>query len=362
MTTSITPSVRVVDGPVLPWYRDLISCLQAVFATTLIHAGHEPLDVLGNHWEFLFQPGEVRSEEFYFPCRYAGDLGRSLAPHHPVSSRWERPAHEAEPFTEICAAVLADRPIIAAVDNFYLPFRPAYGDVHAAHLVVVWGLDEERGLVYVADAMPPAFHGAIGVDDFLRAWGSANPRDVQDAFFSDAGIDRRLLVVTIGEPFPDVDHAFLRRALSTNLELFRAGDLQTGDLRAGDLQVGGQAHGWAGTAGLRRFLDALVERARAGEARALEETYPFGWGMQAQSSLHGEFLRTWGARLDLPALREAGRLVEGVAHAWTGLRITAAHGRHDPAAAAPDLARHARLLFRQYEAAIDGVHEAREAL
>jgi hypothetical protein len=341
------PAGRVRGGHVRLWYRDLISCLQATFATTLIHAGHEPLDVLGSHWEFLFQPGSVRSEEFYYPCRHAGDLGRSLAPNHPVSSRWGRPAHEAAPLEEIRTAVTAGRLVIAAVDNFYLPFRPAFGDVHAAHLIVVWALDEVRGLVYVADAMPPAFRGPIPVADFLRAWSSANPRDTQDAFFSDADIGRRFLTVTIGEPFPRVDAAFLRRVLAANLELFQDRD---------------DTASWAGEAGLRRFLCSLLGRAGDGDSRALEETYPFGWAMQAQSSLHGEFLRTWGARLDLPELREAGRLVEAVAHAWTGLRMTAAHGRHDPVSAVPDLARHAGLLRRQYETAIEAVHEAREAL
>lgn len=342
-----TAVVHIVDGPVGLWYRDLISCLQATFATTLIHAGQEPLEVLGAHWEFLFKPGEVRSEEFYFACRYPGDLGRSLAPHHPVSSCWHQPADDAAPLAEIRAAVAADQLTIAAVDNFYLPFRPAFGDVHAAHLIVVFGLDEDRGLVHVCDAMPPAFSGAIPVDDFLRAWSSTNPRDVQDAFFSDASIGRRFLTVTLGETFPEVGAPFVRGLLKQDLELFELDDDDAG---------------WVGEAGLDRFLDTVVRRAKAGDARVLEETYPFGWGMQAQSSLHGELLRDWGTTHDIPEVREAGRLVEAVANAWTGLRITAAHGRHGPADAASDLARHARLLRRRYDAAMEGVHEAKEAI
>ncbi|HST66657.1 MAG TPA: BtrH N-terminal domain-containing protein, partial [Mycobacteriales bacterium] len=184
---------RLVTGPVRFWYRDLVSCLQATVATVLLRDGHDPLEVLGAAWEFRWIPGDVRSEEFYYPCRYAGDLGRSLAPRHPVRSAWRRPADPADPLAEIRAAVAADRLLVAAVDNFHLPFRPAFGDVHAAHLVVLSGLDERRGLVYLSDAMPPAFAGPIPVPDFLAAWSSANPADEQDDFFSDAGIDRRLL-------------------------------------------------------------------------------------------------------------------------------------------------------------------------
>jgi hypothetical protein len=341
--------------------------LQSTFASTLAHAGADPLEVLGAHWEFLFKPGDVRSEEFYFPCRHDGDLGRSLAPHHPVRSRWSRPADQADPLAEIRAAVHADRLPIVAVDNFHLPFRPAFGDVHAAHLIIVYGLDERRGRIYLSDAMPPAFQGPIAITDFLRAWSSANPRDVQDAFFSDSDIDRRLLMVRLGDHFPALDARLLKHVLSANLALFQA-DHSDGhsDGHGDDHSDGhGDGHGgvgWAGRAGLRRFTDDLIDRARAGDARALEETYPFGWGMQAQASLHGELLREWGARHDVPEVREAGRYAEAVAHAWTGLRITAAHGRTDPVAASADLARHARVLRSAYESAMAGLHEAKEAL
>jgi hypothetical protein len=338
---------NVLRGPVQLWYRDLISCLQATFATVLDRAGHDPLEVLGSHWEFLFKPGDVRSEEFYFPCRYEGDLGHSLAPHHPVNSRWEQPAKPDEPLAEIAELVAANQPVIAAVDNFYLPFRPAFGDVHAAHLIVVWGLDVRRGLVYIADAMPPSYHGHMPTENFLRAWTSVNPSDEQDVFFSDTQIDRRFLTVALGQRFPKMDDRFLRKVLDANLSLY---------------QLTEDPNGWVGEAGLHRFLDDLVDRARAGEAEALADTYPFGWGMQAQSSLHGELLRRWGAKHDVPEVSEAGRLVEAVAHSWTGLRITAAHGTEDPPGAAEDLARHAQTLRRRFDEAIGGIYLAREAL
>ncbi|MFD0527296.1 BtrH N-terminal domain-containing protein [Kitasatospora arboriphila] len=189
MTTDHPPRVHHITGaPPEFWYRDLASCLQATFGSVLLRADHDPLEVLGTAWQFLYRPGEVRSEEFYFPTRYEGDLGRGIAPHHPLTSVWRTPDDPADPLAGLRAALDADRLVIAAVDNHHLPFRPAYHDVHAAHLVTVFGLDEHRGLVHVADATPAAFRGAVPLDAFLAAWDSANPSDVQDAFFSDSRI------------------------------------------------------------------------------------------------------------------------------------------------------------------------------
>jgi hypothetical protein len=358
-TASEHSSVQVA-GDVTHWCRDLVSCLQSTFATVLAHAGHDPLEVLGAHWEFRYRPGDVRTEEFYYPCAIPGDLAASLAPHHPVSSAWCLPAPAAadEPagaMAEITAALEAGTLVIAAVDNFYLPFRPAFGDVHAAHLVVVFGIDLGAGKVYVSDAMPPAFLGPIPVADFIRAWSSANPADSQDVFFSAAKIDRRFMTMTIGSPFPDLDPAMLRTVLAANLAGYRAEQAPGGDL--------------TGLSGLDSFLAALLDGCARGDSGLLAEAYPFGWGMQAQASLHAELLRRYGIRDGQQppcggtlALREAGRLVEAAAHAWTGLRMTAAHGVADPAACTRDLARHAAWLRHCYDLALASLDDAVELL
>jgi hypothetical protein len=348
--TTTAPEGTALEDPAELWYRDVVSCLQSTLAMVLIRLGHEPVEVLGSHWEFLFQPGTVRSEEFYYPCRLPGDPARSLAPEHPITSHWLHPASTADPYAEIRAELGAGRPVIAAVDNFHLPFRPAFGDVHAAHLLLVTGLDEARGRIRVCDAQPPAFAGALDLEVFGRAWSSANPRDVQDAFFSDSGIDRRLLTVRVGEDFPKADAEFLHATLTENLRLFTAEHDPADPV------------GLGGLAGVQAFTEGLVAGALAGEPGVLEDAYPFGWGMQAQSALHGEFLRRWGVEHDVPAVREAGRRAESVAHAWTGVRVTAAHGRTDPAAAAADLTRHARTLRHSYELAVEAVEQARDRL
>jgi hypothetical protein len=348
-----SPGAVKVAGPVEHWCRDLVSCLQSTFATVLAHAGHDPLEVLGAHWEFRYKPGDVRTEEFYYPCAVAGDLAASLAPHYPVNSSWHQPAgagteDPVAAMDEIIAVLDEDHLVIAAVDNYYLPFRPAFGDVHAAHLIVVFGVDLELGLIYVSDAMPPAFRGSIPVADFVRAWSSGNPADVQDVFFSDARIDRRFMTVKIEEPFPVLDRAMLRTVLASNLAAFRAGS----------------GLDWTGLDGLGRFLAALLDACASGDGRLLAETYPFGWGMQAQASLHAELLRRFGTEPGQPAtcLREAARLVEATANAWTGLRMTAAHGLADPAACARDLTRHAAALRHRYDLALASLDEAVELM
>ena len=346
MTSDVTARTYMIAGPEPElWYRDLISCLQATFGTVVARAGADPLTVLGAGWRFLHLPGDVRSEEFYYPCP-AGEsggayLGAALAPHHELHARWWQPADEDDLWREVRETLADDRLVIAAVDNFHLPFRPAYGDVHAAHLVVVYGLDEVRGLVYVSDAMPPAFRGAVPIEAFLRSWGSANPADVQDSFFSDSRIGRRCLDVRLDAPPPPLTPELLGGFLRTDVDAFTTA-----------------TSACTGLAGFDAFAGELLERCRAGDATALSELYPFGWGMQAQASLHGELLRRCGQEWGDPALAGAGRAVESVAHAWTGLRITGAHGLGDPRAVSADITHHATVLRGTYARAVDAVGAA----
>ncbi|MEU3773481.1 BtrH N-terminal domain-containing protein [Streptomyces sp. NPDC032472] len=337
-TATAVARTYMITGPEPElWYRDLISCLQAALGSFLVREGADPLEVIGAGWRFLHLPGDVRSEEFYYPC-IEGELGSALAPHHALHARWWQPADEHDVWREVREHLANDRLVIAAVDNFHLPFRPAYGDVHAAHLVVIHGLDETRGVVHVSDAMPPAFRGAVPIEEFLRSWGSANPNDVQDAFFSDARIGRRCLDLRLDAKPEPLTPELLGSYLRLNIEGFTtAGPDRTG------------------LAGYDAFAAELVDRCRAGDAGALTELYPFGWGMQAQASLHGELLRCRGHLWGDPALAGAGRAVEAVAHAWTGLRFTGAHGLDDPRAAASDIAHHATVLRGRYAQAVDAV-------
>jgi hypothetical protein len=321
------------------WYRDPLGCLHLTIATVLAERGVEPLDPLGAGWGFQYLPGHVRGEEFYYP--HAGDdLGPALAPHHPLRAVWSATADGEDPLGTFVDAIAAGGLVIAAVDKYHLPFRPAYHDVHAAHLVVVYGVDRARGLVWVSDSQPPGFSGAVRMEDFLAAHASANPADEQDAFFSDSTIARRYLAVELAEPFPELDEGGLAAALRTNV--------------AGFLAAGDEQH-WTGMAGLRRYVASLEAAASGGEQAPLREAYTFGWSMQAAAYLHSELLRLRGVQWQRPALREAARNVLSVATAWTPVRVTAAHGWPDPPAAATALHRHGTRLVSRYEEALAAV-------
>ncbi len=329
------------------WYRDPVSCLQSTFATVLLQAGEDPLVALGLNWEFFYKPEDVTAEEFCYPCRVDGDIARSVAPYHEITSHWWRAQSSDSALDELARWLDTGALPIAAVDNFHLPFRPAYGDVHAAHLIVVYGVDSQRGEVWVSDAMPPAYSGPITIEEFLASWSSQNPLHADDAFFSGSKIDWRCLLIHVHSLRPPLERDAARAALCNNLSRFACADDPTG---------------WNGRAGLHRFLEGLLERACAADEEALTETYRFGWAMQAQSYLHGELLLTKGNEWHLPSLAEAGRAVESVAYAWTGLRVTAAHGRNAPANAVADLRRHAGRLQRAYDIALHRLAEAVEGL
>jgi hypothetical protein len=321
------------------WYRDPLGCLHLTIATVLAERGVEPLDPLGAGWGFQYLPGHVRAEEFYYPSAEC-DLGPALAPHHPLRAVWSATPDGEDPLSTFIDTIAAGGLVIAAVDKHHLPFRPAYHDVHAAHLVVVYGVDRARGLVWVSDSQPPAFSGAVRVEDFLAAHASANPADEQDAFFSDSTIARRYLTVELAEPFPELDESGLAAALRANV----AGFLATGDEKT-----------WTGLSGVRRYIDSLVDASSAGEQTPLRQAYTFGWSMQATAYLHSELLRLRGLQWQRPSLREAARGVQAVATAWTPVRVTAAHGWPDPRAAADALSRHGTRLVSRYEEALDAV-------
>lgn len=330
------------------WYRDPISCLQATLATLLIRAGEDPLETLGLGWEFRYLPGDVRFEEFYWPCRYPGDVVRSVLPWHAATSRW-RTAPQHDPLSAVEECLADGRLPIVAVDNYHLPFRPAYHDVHAAHLLVVYEVDRSAAEVGVSDTMPPAFAGRLPVADLLRSWRSANPLDDQDVFFSGSGIGKRWLDVRFDTPFGALDPAGLRTALRGNLRGFAE-------------PVGAPPGARVGLRGVSVLVDEIVDRAGAGDGRALAEVYTFGWSMQAQAALHGELLRRCGDRWGIPLLAETGRRVERVAHRWTAVRVSAAHGRTAPTRWVAPLRRHGTTLRRAYEETVESVRLAVEAL
>ncbi|SDH31219.1 Butirosin biosynthesis protein H, N-terminal [Lentzea fradiae] len=296
------------------WFHDLCSCLQDCFGTLLLRHGQDPVAVMGAAWEFHHAPGPVATEEFYHPAPRP-TLGDNLMPHHPVRATWREQEDVESSWQDIRASIIDGRPAIAAVDNFHMPIRPAYGDVHAAHLMVVWGFDDEAGEVYVLESTPPQYSGPVSLADFQRARSSANDSrpDTRDYFFAGAGIRGRWIDVTVDGAFPAVEREWVADVVTANARGFAEP---------------APGPGWSGLTGLTTWLEGVCDRADDIEDAgvALAELYTAGWAAQSAAALHADFLRDMGNRFGCDPLVHAGRQVDRLANQWTPLRILGAHG------------------------------------
>jgi hypothetical protein len=337
-----TPARSAAVAGIVPWRHDLAGCLHACMATLLAFHGVQPLEALGAGWGFHYRPGDVRREEYYFPCRPGVSLLQSLAPYHPVRSRWHQPRSAGEGWEQVRDRLAAGQPVAVAVDNYHLPFRPAYHDVHSNHLVVVHGFDQERDTVLVLDQVPPSFDGAISGAVLAAARGSGNPaRHERDMFFTDNPIAHRWLDVEVtAAHLPAFGAAAVGDALERNLRGFERD----------------APPAYEGLAGQARFLRHMTERLAAGEDVA-DELFVVAGAVLAVTALHADYLAMAGARLRLPWLLELGREVERVAHHWTAVRIIAARSRGRPGGA-DSLRRRAAALGADHERALAGVESA----
>ena len=317
--------MRTVLADVRPWRHDLAGCLHASAATLLAFHGVPPLDALGAAWGFYYPPADSRGEEYYFPCPPGRSLLGSLAPYHPVWSRWHQPADAADGWAQVRGLVAAGQPAAVAVDNFHLPFRPAYRDVHANHLIVVYGFDDARGTVRVLDAVPPRFDGDIRITELTAARDSGNLAvHDRDMFFAGRPIGNRWLEVGAGQPEPP-SRDRVRDHIRRNVTGF----------------AGAAPH--QGLAGLRAFLGAAQTRLAAG-LQVADELFIVAGAALATSALHADWLTACGRGFGEPGWTELGRQVERVAHHWSAVRIMAALSRSGAVSADRLRRRHRALL------------------
>jgi hypothetical protein len=330
--------MRVELSGIRYWRHDLSSCLHTTAGVLLGFHGLDPLAVLGAAWRFYFDPADLRREEYYFPCP-EGSLLAGLAPYHPVSSQWHAPVDAAAGWDEVRGRVAGGQPVAVAADNFYLPFRPAYRDVHTNHLITVYGFDDERGEALVADPVPPRFQGAIRIDELTAARDSANPvRHDRDMFFTDNPIGNRWFDVRVDAPQPPYDRSFVHRVVAANIAAF---------------QTGSAGERYAGLAGQAGFLTWIADRLAGGEEAAIDTTFVLAGPVLAGTGLHAEWLAEAGRRFGWPELLEAGRAVDRVAHHWSAIRITVGAARGDPREAAEPMRRRADALGADHERALD---------
>ncbi|MFJ1895329.1 BtrH N-terminal domain-containing protein [Streptomyces sp. NPDC088115] len=293
-------------GSFVSWYDDLSSCLQMDIGYVLERAGWDPVQALGAGWRFSAPTGPVESVEYFHP---AGDrIEEYFCLHHPVSLRWHSPRDAAAAHHDVVASLTRGVLPVVAVNNYHLPFRPAYHDVHAAHLLVVTGYEPEREVYRIVDPMPPAHRGDLPRSVLEEARSSLAVDDASDPFFAGSSPAWRWLEVRTTGPQPTLSLPWLREVVTDNVASMRG----TG--------------GAEGPAVLARLLDELPGRIRREGRRALQEIYVLGWPAQAETSLHSTFLTRAGLRFERPDLVEAARWVDLVAHSWTGLRVGSAHG------------------------------------
>lgn len=315
-----------------------MGCLHTAIGSVLAYHGFDPLLTLGASWDFYYRPDELFHAEYYYPLRRPG-LVETLAPFHPVSSTWREPPDDRAAWEEVRAWIAGGEPAVVAVDNFFVPFRPAFGDVHSAHLVVVYGFDDEAGTVDVLDAVPPAFDGRIPLNDLCRARSSGNAQaHERDRFFAGTPIERRWLEIRFHGERPELSREWFANVMATNLRGFGAPY---------------DGPGYSGLDGLRAYLGALLARVEAGDREALEELFAVGGTVLDNTGLHGDFLGEAGRRLRLHRVVEVGRRVDRLAHHLTAMRIHAAKGQDDPRAMLPRLVRRVDAYLADHRAVLD---------
>ncbi|WP_017603273.1 BtrH N-terminal domain-containing protein [Nocardiopsis alkaliphila] len=289
--------------PVLPWYDDLASCLQIDIGHVLELQGWDPVQVLGAGWRFRTPQGPVEPVEYFHP---AGErLQEEFCLYHPVRLTWHEPRDPRTAHDDVIDALTRVRGVIVAVNNFHLPFRPAYHDVHAAHLIIVTGWDERRELYRVIDPMPPAYSGTLPRSVLEKARRDISVDHKSDPFFAGSRPAWRWLEVVATGPQPRADMAWVDKVMSTNIAALNRPD--------------------QGPHALATYLFELPRRIERHGSRALREIYVLGWPAQAEAAFHSAFLYRMATRFERPDLADAASSVGRVAHAWTGFRIAAAH-------------------------------------
>ncbi|MDI6102996.1 BtrH N-terminal domain-containing protein [Actinoplanes sp. NEAU-A12] len=332
--------MRVELAPITYWRHDLSHCLHTTAGVLLGFHGLDPVEVLGAAWGFYY-PGDVRREEYYFPGAAESLLG-GLAPYHAIRSRWHTPADADEGWRQVRAMVAGGAPVAVAADNFHLPFRPAYRDVHTNHLLAVYGFDDRTGEVLVADPVPPAFQGPIPLAAFTAARDSQNPvRHSRDLFFTANPIGNRWLELDVGAEQPAFTADFVRYVLGENLRGFTAPSDDT----------------YRGRSGLSRFLDDVITRI-ADDPAAVDEAFVVLGPVLAVTGLHAEYLALAGRRFDDRRLYELGRLVDAVAHDWAALRIAVATCGTAGAAGRKSARHRAASLLAAHDRALSAMADA----
>jgi len=158
---------------------------------------------LGLAWGFGL-PTDGRSDltEFSFPLRPADDVPSLLR----ARGGLRVDSHEDPAGTELDDHLRATgEPVIAVVDSFALPYRPAYGRVHSSRTIIVEPLDRDH--VLVDDYWEPTYRGPMHRRDLDIARRSEAVADLPlEPIFHGGQGQAQWFTVTV-DPFPVGDPA-----------------------------------------------------------------------------------------------------------------------------------------------------------
>jgi hypothetical protein len=221
--------------------------------------------LLGVRWSFAWPNPSVRREliEYSFP------LGPVPFDEELLSQVGVRvTSHDGEDKNDLLRYLALGQDAIIAVDSFLLPYRPAFGRVHSHRTIIVRASDK-TGEVWVDDAWPPSFQGAL-------PWTV-----IENARYSAVTLDPRREPIFAGRPingewfsvgfdwFPILDAAD-----------WAGGLLQKIFLRANTPSA--DEHGEYGLAAMKSFIGELTVAAGAPPAQR------FGFFREASLLLRAE--------------------------------------------------------------------------
>lgn len=154
---------------------------------------------------------------------------------------------------------------------------------------------------------------ALYSSELTAARDSGNPQlHDRDMFFTDNPLGNCWLEIEVETAaFPPFDLDTIKQMIRRNLDGFAASPDGRGN------------GGYSGMAGQAAYLDDLAGRLEGGQ-NIRDELFLVAGAVLASTGLHADWLALAAGAVGIPALAEAGRDVERIAHHWTAIRIMSA--------------------------------------
>ena len=301
---------------------ELDTCLLSSFASVLRHQGLDDTTLLGTTWEFNFPLKNIRNEEYYLPITRSS-LAETLVPDAKLKSAWKTATTDQAGWEMLREEILAGFPAPIAVDNFHLPFRPAYHDVHSKHLIIAYGFDEAAGNAYVLDATPPSFNGTVSIEDLQRARGSINPKEGQrDHFFTNSNVSFAMLKIrATGKPASTSIQKILVNCVRRSMTGMKTTDSSPSYL--------------IGLEGIRQ----LAERSETSPLEVAQDIFIYAGTLMAQRARLSIFLARVGEELASKGIIALSEEIQKIAYRWGTIRILCSReAKERPATLGPRLA------------------------